>query len=600
MTGDQLSYPAARTVEVRETVAGLSFPDPYRWLEADSSESEAWQQAQNALTDAVLGQWPHLAALRSSVDRYVADGTGSANWMVDPAPRFAGGRWFRLDRTPGPGYPDRAVLVISDDPDSPGRVRYDPAQDGDRQISWFAPSPEGRIALIGVCRNGSDLGEIRLLDAEMGDRLPDRIPQPTLGPMILPQWLPDSSGFFYTAGDLSAESFAFRIWFHEIGSEPPAEPEPVSAGEGPAVQVSADGKRAVLTGVWPLPQYVCDLPERNWRPFLQNLDASVAGVVDGARYVAVTDHGAPRGRIVAISFDDPDPAAWRELVPESERVLSHVRLIGGRLVVTGSVGAEARAWVLDRDGRELEEVPLPGRGALPLGVLPNAALAPDGHPEWRRRNASATDSRHRVRRRAGHLPPARRRRSRHRLGRCRTSELQAEQPRRPLRDRRTSRRHRRHRRRPARRDRVEQRRLAGGRRVRPAPGPVGGDRGAMPAARPRRCPSPALRPVRCRRGVRRPRRSRRGRLASPGCRRASSSRTTWPIRRSTCTRAAPTPHARPGPTRKFVARVQASAVTTAPVLLRVWDGVGHGTASSRSEAVTHATCWLAFLISDSA
>lgn len=52
----------------------------------------------------------------------------------------------------------------------------------------------------------------------------------------------------------------------------------------------------------------------------------------------------------------------------------------------------------------------------------------------------------------------------------------------------------------------------------------------------------------------------------------------------------------PGPSRKFVARLQAMTGTTAPVLLRVWDHVGHGTATGRSEGVTHATHWLAFLM----
>ncbi|WP_290051918.1 prolyl oligopeptidase family serine peptidase [Amycolatopsis solani] len=381
MTDAQLPYPAARIVDTRDTVAGISFPDPYRWLEDDSAETAAWQEAQNSLTDAFLGQWPHLDALRSSVDEHVADGTGSPNWLVDPTPKFAGGRWFRLARTPGPGYPDSAVLVVSDGPDGPGRVLYDPVRDGGRPISWFVPSPDGRIALFAVNQGGSDLGQIRLLDVETGDELPERLPQLTMGPMITPQWLPDSSGFFYTAGDLSAESFAFRVYFHTIGAEPPAEPEPVTGAEGPTVQVAADGKHAVLTSVWPLPRYVCDLPERNWRPFVPDLDASVAGVIDGDRYVAVTNHRAPRGRIVAIGFDDPDPAAGRELVGESQRVLSHVRLVGGRLVVTGSVDTEARAWVFDRDGRELEEVPLPGRGALPVDVMPNAALVAESHPD---------------------------------------------------------------------------------------------------------------------------------------------------------------------------------------------------------------------------
>ncbi|WIV54054.1 prolyl oligopeptidase family serine peptidase [Amycolatopsis nalaikhensis] len=373
-----------RTVDAQDTVMGLSFPDPYRWLEDDSAEAEAWQRAQNSLTDAFVEGWPHLAALRAAVDRCVADGTGSANWMVEPAPRFAGGRWFRLDRTPAPDYPDRAALVVSDRAEGPGRVLYDPNHDGTRQISWITPAPDGRTVALGVCEGGSELGEIWLLDAETGARLPDRIPQPTMGPLVTPQWLPDSSGFFYTAGDLSAESFAFRVYFHPVGGEPATEPEPIEIPHGPTVQVAADGKYAVVTAVWPLPQYVCDLPDRSWRPFVQGLDASVVGVIDGDRYVAVTNHGAPRGRIVAIPFDAPapsDPATWLELVPESGRVLGQVRLIGGRLAVTGSVDTEARAWVFDRDGRELEEVPLPGRGALPLEVLPTAAIAPDGHPD---------------------------------------------------------------------------------------------------------------------------------------------------------------------------------------------------------------------------
>lgn len=363
---------------------GVSYADPYRWLQDDSDEAEAWQDEQNALTDAFVGGWPHLAALRATVERFVADGTGTPNWMVDQAARFSGDRWFRLDRTPDPDYPERAVLVAADGPDSAGQVLYDPNPDGNRQIGWFTPSPDGRVVLLSVHEDGSELGEIWLVDTETGDRLPDRIPRTVFGPLAIPKWLPDSSGFFYTAGELSSDLFVFRPYFHQIGSKPAAEPEPVDVPPAANFQVAADGKHAVMTAVWPLPQYVCDLPQRTWRPFIQGLDSLVAGFIDGDRYVAVTNQDAPRGRIVAIGFDEPEPsnpATWKELVPESDRVLNHVRLIGGRLVVTGTVDAEARAWVFDRDGRELEEVPLPGRGALPLDVTPNNSLTPDGHPD---------------------------------------------------------------------------------------------------------------------------------------------------------------------------------------------------------------------------
>jgi prolyl oligopeptidase len=382
MTDHRPTYPPSRTVDAQTTLAGLTFSDPYRWLEDENDETQAWQREQNALTDAYVGAWQHLESLERLVSRCVADGTGSPNWMVEPVPRFAGGRWFRLDRSPEPDYPERALLIVSDSPQGPGQVLHDPNVEG-HQISWFAPSPDGRIVAFGVCAEGSELAEIWLLDAVTGDRLPDRIPHPTMGPMVTPQWLPDSSGFFYTAGDLTSESFAFRAYFHAPGGEI-AEPEPLDIAHAPTVQVAADGRHAVATAIWPLPQYVCDLPERTWRPFVQGLKASVAGVIDGDRYVAVTNHGAPRGRIVAIPFDSPapsDPATWQELVPESDRVLSHVRLIQDHLVVTGALDTEARAWVFDRTGKEIEEVPLPGAGALPLDVMPNAAIAPSGHPD---------------------------------------------------------------------------------------------------------------------------------------------------------------------------------------------------------------------------
>lgn len=378
-----LTYPPARLEDVSYSLAGIEFSEPYGWLDEESDDTAEWQRAQNALTDEFVQEWPHLDRLRELVGHYVADGNGSPNWMVDQPPCFAGGKWFQLDR-PGPDYPQQAVVTVLDELSSVGHVLYDPNPGGDRHVSWFAPSPDGRVVALGVGVGGSELGEVQLVDVATGSRLPDRIPQSTVGPLVVPQWLPDSSGFFYSAVDPSAGGFAFGAYLHRVGAEPATEAEPVHAPDVVLVQVAADGRHAVATGVWPLPRYICDLPGRAWRPFIQNVDASVAGVIDGDRFVAITNHGAARGRLVAVRIDSADPddtQSWQELVPESRRVLSHVRLVGERLVVTGSVDTEARAWVFDREGRELEEVPLPGVGALPDDALPTAASVPAGHPD---------------------------------------------------------------------------------------------------------------------------------------------------------------------------------------------------------------------------
>ncbi|RII09677.1 Prolyl endopeptidase precursor [Streptomyces sp. YIM 130001] len=379
-----LDYPAARIEDEQETVCGVSFPDPYRWLEADSDETRAWQQAQNLLTDRNISHWPHFPRLLELVDHCTADGNGSPHWMVDPTPVFAGGRWFRLDRAPledGRTYPEAAVVRVSRSLEDDGRVVYDPRQDGTASVSWIAPSPDGTMVALGVSPDGGELCELRLYATDSAERLADHIPHPLLGRLSVPQWTPDSAGFFFAA---VGDAYAFPVYYHRVGTDTPDTPEPVDAPDVPLVQVDPAGRYAVATSVWALPRYVCDLPARTWRPFVQDVDTTMVGVIDGDRYVAVTSQGAPRGRLVAVDFDSPtpgDPSTWQEVVPESERVLSHVRLVGGRLVVTGSVDTEARAWVFDRNGAELESVPLPGPGAFPNDALPHNALTPDGHPD---------------------------------------------------------------------------------------------------------------------------------------------------------------------------------------------------------------------------
>src|SRR5688572_23673914 len=58
-------YPTTRTVDHVDTYHGTKVPDPYRWLEDDTSaETAQWVEAQNKVTFAYLEKIPYREQLK--------------------------------------------------------------------------------------------------------------------------------------------------------------------------------------------------------------------------------------------------------------------------------------------------------------------------------------------------------------------------------------------------------------------------------------------------------------------------------------------------------------------------------------------------------
>lgn len=84
----------------------------------------------------------------------------------------------------------------------------------------------------------------------------------------------------------------------------------------------------------------------------------------GDTILIMTNHGAPRSRLMTASLDAPGAGSWTELVAEDENVLTSVDVIGSRLVLTYSKDATDHAYVCDLSGRRLHEVTLPMIGSV--------------------------------------------------------------------------------------------------------------------------------------------------------------------------------------------------------------------------------------------
>lgn len=353
-----MGQPDASCPTVREVLGGAAAEDPFQWLEEPSPATVAWERRQNALAEAELRGWPGYDRLRAAIERH------AARELVN-APRQAGDRWFHVV----PAEHGGLVLKASDRFDGDGRVVVDPAAfpgTGSPSLDGFFPSPDGRFVAVTVSHGGDEQSTLRVVDAATGEPAGEDIPFASFTKVA---WLPDSSGFYYSAGVASDFVNPWKhVFFRALsGDGQPAQPEPIGERDEYFVfpQVSADGRyvAAVTNEAEPRARFLRRLPDGEWRPFLDDVRGGCFGVFHGETYIAITTEHAPRGRLVSIPVATPcDRATWTELVAESDAVLRSVSLVAGRLVLASLVDGFSRIAVHALDGTPVAGVPLPGDG----------------------------------------------------------------------------------------------------------------------------------------------------------------------------------------------------------------------------------------------
>ena len=355
-----VEYPPSPPRPKRESIGGIVFDDPFAWLEDDSPETLEWQHRQDKLAAEHLRSWSGFTRLRAAVEPHLADA-----FLFAPLRR--GGRWFSLRL--GESGPQ---LRVANAPADEGTVLIDAgelAEEGTPvSLDWFFPSPNGRYVAYGLSWGGDEQSVLHVLDVNTGEALPERVDFTSIAYVA---WLPDSSGFYYNGGHAPDwEDADKEIFFHRLGETQRSDPEPITVREAYCVtpQASPDGRFlvAVTSELDPRADLIKELPDGEWRPFLVDLPGRGSGVFVGDEYIAVSTDDAPNGRLIAVPIATAeDRSTWRELMrEESDAVVISVEGVGDRLVVTRLVNTYAELRILDVDGRVLDEVELPGEGAV--------------------------------------------------------------------------------------------------------------------------------------------------------------------------------------------------------------------------------------------
>ena len=355
-------------------------PDPYRWLEhGDSEEVAAWTDAQNARTRAVLDALPSRPALHKRFLALLRAGSAGS-------PAVGGSRVFSLDRE---GDQEQAVLVMrSADDDRPPEVMVDPARlatDQAAAIDWFSPSPDGRLLAYGVSEAGSERGTLRIFDVDGRALLADAIPN-VRHPS--PAWLPDGSAFAYSrlpepgTVEEGEESYWETVWWHQVG-DAGAQGDDLVLGDLdrtalPVATMSPDGRWLILhVHLMPTRTDVILVDRTGGRRtvVVEGEEASTWCQVVADHLYAVTNLGAPRGRVVRASVDAARAEQWETIIAEGEAVIEAATVAGNRLLVASTQDAVSRLHHHRLDGSHGEEVALPELGSV---------LAVDADPQYER------------------------------------------------------------------------------------------------------------------------------------------------------------------------------------------------------------------------
>ena len=365
-----ISYPQTATVDTVDTYFGVSVPDPYRWLENDTSAATAsWVKAQNEITNNYLEHIPFRQDLLKRL-------TELANYERISAPFKKHGKYYFYKND---GLQNQSVLYVQDALNSEARVFLDPnklSDDGTVALTSLSFSNNGKYAAYTISRSGSDWREIYVMDVATGSLLDDHI---TWAKFTDAAWQGD--GFYYSASDAPSKGKEFsnvnehhKIYYHKLG-EPQQNDRLVYENKAYpkrfyTAQVSEDER--VL--------FIYESGEgRGNALFMQDLTQKSAPVVQlasdfdyqytpieviGNRIYFFTNYQAAKNKIMAAELQSPELANWKEVVPEKEQVLSDVRVIGGKLFLTYDKDASNHAYVYDLQGKELQEIELPSLGSV--------------------------------------------------------------------------------------------------------------------------------------------------------------------------------------------------------------------------------------------
>ena len=357
MANQPISPPPAAVRQAVESVYhGISVPDPYRWLEDGAADdTQLWVTQQNNRTRQALdarpdrGQWhERLVALMAMPVTGAVSVRGEHLFVTE---RPVGAQQFSL------------VLRSSTDPDSPPITLIDPAllaADGAVAIDWFEPSPDGSLVAYGISEGGTEDSVLAVLRVDDQTHLSDSIAHTRSASVA---WLPDASGFYYTAYP-AGDQYNRRVLLHHLGTDPTLDQlvwsDPDSPQAWPGVDISPDGRYLLVQVMVAWDQievFLLDVDAGTWATVISGVPASTSALFNREQLLINTTYRAPKGRVVLAPIASPGTEHWITVIAEGDGVIGPSIVRGTEIVAIINEGAVDRVERWNLDGSAVSPAP---------------------------------------------------------------------------------------------------------------------------------------------------------------------------------------------------------------------------------------------------
>lgn len=359
-------YPATAKVDTVDTYFDTQVPDPYRWLENDTSKQTGeWVKSQNDVTFSYLNNIPYRETVKKRIQ--------ALNDYEKLGSPFREGDYYYFYKNTG--LQNQSVLYRKKGENGTPEVFLDPntfSKDGTTTMRGLSFSKDGSLLAFQIARGGADWTDaiiIKTADKTLAEDTIRKLKSTGIA------WC-GNDGYYLSRFDLpkgselSAKTEVQKLYYHKLGT--PVSQDKVVFGDDRKCRFVygylTDDERFLILGSAESTTgnelYAQDLsdPKGIIKPIKTGYDSDQSVIANnGSKLIIETNLNAPNSRVVWVDFSNPAAENWKDLIPETENVLN--TSVGGKKIFANyMVDVKTQVKQYDLNGKFERDIELPGIG----------------------------------------------------------------------------------------------------------------------------------------------------------------------------------------------------------------------------------------------